>query len=69
MGTLREDIADIQTRLDDSVRTAKLFSHRETYLLIAIGFMRRLLDLYRDVVDQVEHELAPAPKDKARESA
>ena len=54
--TLRDDIADIQLRLDDSERSAKQLPHREKYLLIATGFLRRLLELHRDLVDQVEQE-------------
>ncbi|MFL5890673.1 MAG: hypothetical protein ACJ76M_16520 [Solirubrobacteraceae bacterium] len=59
MGTLRDDIADIQARLDDAERTARQLPHREKYLLLNIRFLRRLLDLHLDLVDDVERELAP----------
>jgi DNA-binding PadR family transcriptional regulator len=59
MGTLRDDIADIQARLDDAERTARQLPHREKYLLLNIRFFRRLLDLHLDFVDDVERELAP----------
>ena len=59
MGMLRDDIADIQARLDDAERTARQLPHREKYLLLNIRFLRRLLDLHLDFVDDVERELAP----------
>jgi hypothetical protein len=69
MAALRADIADIQRRLDDGERTVAQLPHREKYLLLTIDFMRRLLDLYLDLVDQVERELAPRRETKARQSA
>jgi DNA-binding PadR family transcriptional regulator len=44
VGTLRDDIADIQQRLDDAERRVN-------------GFLRRLLELHLDLVEQVEEEL------------
>jgi DNA-binding PadR family transcriptional regulator len=58
MATLRDDIADIESRLEDSERTASEVPHREKYLLIVIGFLHRLLDLHLDLVEEVEKELA-----------
>jgi DNA-binding PadR family transcriptional regulator len=60
MAALRDDIADIQWRLDDAERTAKELPHREKYLLLVVGFLRRLLDLHLELVDEVERDLAPA---------
>ena len=60
MATLRDDIADIQWRLDDAERTAKELPHREKYLLLVIGFLRRLLDLHLQLVDEVEREFRVA---------
>jgi DNA-binding PadR family transcriptional regulator len=57
MVTLRDDIADIQLRLDDAERSAKQLPHREKYLLLANGFLRQLLELHDDLIDQVEREL------------
>jgi DNA-binding PadR family transcriptional regulator len=57
MITLRRDIADIQLRLDDTEHSAKQLPHREKYLLLVNGFLRRLLELHLDLIDQVEHEL------------
>ena len=57
MTTLRHDIADIQLRLDDTEHSAKQLPHREKYLLLVNGFLRRLLELHLDLIDQVEREL------------
>jgi DNA-binding PadR family transcriptional regulator len=57
MSTLRADIADISQRLDDAERTAEELPHREKYLRLVIDFLRQLLDLHLDLVDQVEREL------------
>jgi DNA-binding PadR family transcriptional regulator len=57
MTTLRDDIADIQLRLDDTEHSAKQLPHREKYLLLVNGFLRRLLELHLDLIDQVEREL------------
>ena len=68
IATLREDIADLSARLDESEASAELLPHRRKYLLIVVGFLRRLLDLHLELVDEVERELAsdgqkPAPAD------
>jgi DNA-binding PadR family transcriptional regulator len=57
MTTLREDIADIDQRLDDAELRARDLPHRQKYLQITIDFMRRLLELHLDLIDQVEREL------------
>jgi DNA-binding PadR family transcriptional regulator len=57
MATLRADLADIQLRLDDTEHRAAQFPHREKYLLLVTGFLRQLLELHRDLIDQVEREL------------
>jgi DNA-binding PadR family transcriptional regulator len=60
MATLRDDIAGIHARLDDAERGAHRLPHREKYLLIVVGFLRRLLDLHEELVDEVERELGTA---------
>jgi DNA-binding PadR family transcriptional regulator len=60
MTTLRDDIADLQDRLDEAEQSAHQLPHREKYLLLTTGFMRQYLDLYLQLVDSVERELAPA---------
>jgi DNA-binding PadR family transcriptional regulator len=57
LATLREDIADLHERLDDSEQTATMLPHRSKYLLIVIGFLRQYLDMHLALVDQVAREL------------
>jgi DNA-binding PadR family transcriptional regulator len=59
MATLRDDIADIRWRLDDAERTAQQLPHRQKYLLLVVGFLRKLLGLHLELVDEVERELRP----------
>jgi DNA-binding PadR family transcriptional regulator len=59
LATLREDIADLQTLLDEDEDTAALYPHREKYLLFVIEFLRRLFELHLELVDEVERELVP----------
>jgi DNA-binding PadR family transcriptional regulator len=61
LGTLRDDVADLQRRLDDAEETAADLPHRQTYLLLAISFLRGFLDLHLELVDEVERELAARP--------
>src|SRR5262245_23318848 len=60
LATLRADLDDLDRRLDESVETAAGLPHRARNLLLVLGFLRRYLDLHRDLVDEVERELAPA---------
>ena len=62
LASLRDDITDLRERLDDSERAAKDLPHREKYLLLAIDFLRGLLDLHGQLVDEVEREFAAAGK-------
>jgi DNA-binding PadR family transcriptional regulator len=59
MVTLRDDIADLVERLEASAEAAAQLPHRAKYLLLVNGFLRRLVDLHLDLVDEVERELAP----------
>jgi hypothetical protein len=59
MAALRDEVADIRARLDDAERTAKELPDREKYLLLVISFLRRLLDLHLELVDEVERALEP----------
>jgi DNA-binding PadR family transcriptional regulator len=59
MATLRLDLADVRSRLDDAERRARELPHREKYLLMVVDFLRRLLDLHSELVDEVERELVP----------
>jgi DNA-binding PadR family transcriptional regulator len=58
-GTIRDDIADLMARLDETERRTELFPHKRKYQLLVIGFLRRLLDLHLDLVHEIERELAP----------
>ena len=69
MLTLREDIAELMERLDESVATADSLPHRSKYLLLAIDFLRDYLTLHLDLVDTVEREFAVSARDEAREQA
>jgi DNA-binding PadR family transcriptional regulator len=60
MLTLREDIADLFERLAEGEASAEALPHRAKYLVIVNRFLRRLLDLHLDLVDEVERELAPS---------
>jgi DNA-binding PadR family transcriptional regulator len=61
MATLRGDIEELRHRLDDAERTANELPHRAKYLLLVVGFLRGLLDLHEELVDQVDREFhAPA---------
>lgn len=57
MATLRDDIADVEQRLDEAALRAKHLPHREKYLLIVLDFLRRYLELHDDLIDRVEREL------------
>jgi DNA-binding PadR family transcriptional regulator len=66
MVALRDDIDDLSTRLDDAERTAADFPHRRKYLVLVIAFLRRLLDLHAELVDEVEREFTCSETRSAR---
>jgi DNA-binding PadR family transcriptional regulator len=57
--TLREDVAELSAQLDDAETRAEDLPHRSKYLLLVLGFLRRLLELHLELVDEVERGLAP----------
>jgi DNA-binding PadR family transcriptional regulator len=57
IATLREDIADLVARLHEAEASAEKLPHRRKYLLLVNAFLRRLLDLHLELVDEVEREL------------
>ena len=61
MTTLRDDIADLQARLDEAEQSAHQLPHRKKYLLYATGFMRRYLELHLELIATVDREMAPEP--------
>lgn len=58
MATLRDDIADLQERVNEVEARSQDIPHRRKYMLLVTGFLRELLDLHLRLVDQVERELA-----------
>lgn len=64
--TLREDITDLFARLDETEASAKTLPHRRKYLLLVNGFLRRLLELHLELVDDVERELTPKRRGPSR---
>jgi DNA-binding PadR family transcriptional regulator len=57
IGTLRDDVVDLFKRLEESEASAEGLPHRRKYLLLVTAFLRRLLELHLELVDQVEREL------------
>jgi DNA-binding PadR family transcriptional regulator len=57
MATLRDDLADLVRRLDESEAAADELPHRRKYLLMVNAFLRRLVDVHEELVDEVEREL------------
>ena len=60
VAALRGDIADLYARLDETEANTASLPHRRKYLLLVIGFLRRLLELHEQMVDEVEREFMPA---------
>jgi DNA-binding PadR family transcriptional regulator len=57
--TLREDIADLSARLDETEERAGALPHRRKYLLLVTAFLRRVLDLHLELIEQIEDDFAP----------
>jgi DNA-binding PadR family transcriptional regulator len=64
--TIRDDISELFTRLQESEERAQLLPTRTKYLLLVFGFLRRLLDLHLEFVDDLERELAPDKRPGSR---
>jgi DNA-binding PadR family transcriptional regulator len=58
LGTLRDEVAELSRALDDAELTARELPHRTKYLQLVIEFLRRVLELHVELVDEVERELA-----------
>jgi DNA-binding PadR family transcriptional regulator len=57
LSALREEIAELAAQLDDAEASAATLPHRRKYLLLVVGFLRGLLDLHVELVDDVERKL------------
>jgi DNA-binding PadR family transcriptional regulator len=55
---LREDLADLRARLEEAEASSESLPHRQKYLRLNILFVRRLLDLHEELVDEVERGFA-----------
>lgn len=56
---LRGEITDLFERVGEIEANAEALPHRRKYLLLVTGFLRGLLELHRELVDEVERELEP----------
>jgi DNA-binding PadR family transcriptional regulator len=56
MAALRDEVADLLERLDEADASAETLPHRRKYLLLVSEFLRRLLDLHLELVDEVERD-------------
>ena len=59
IATLREDIADLYLRLAEAEASAAALPHRSRYLLLNVGFLRGVLELHLEFIDEIERELGP----------
>jgi DNA-binding PadR family transcriptional regulator len=57
LSALREDVDGLLARLEEAEASAETLPHRRRYLLLVTGFLRRLLELHLELVDEVEREL------------
>jgi DNA-binding PadR family transcriptional regulator len=69
LSTLRDEIADIEARLDEAEHRARELPHRSKYLLMVTGFLRELLELHGHLVEQVERDFRARPAPSATRRA
>jgi DNA-binding PadR family transcriptional regulator len=62
VATLRDELADLARRLEESGRAARRLPHREKYLRLVNEFLRRFLELHEELVESVERELGSDAK-------
>jgi DNA-binding PadR family transcriptional regulator len=65
-GTLRDDIAELSAQIAQAEASAESLPHRRKYLLMVCGFLRQLLELHLEWIQEVERELAPNGKGSGR---
>ena len=56
---LRDELNELEGLVDQAEESAESLPHRRKYLQITTAFLRRYLDLHRELIDDVERELAP----------
>jgi len=59
MTSLRGDLDDLRARVEEMAASAELLPHRRKYLLLVVSFLRRVVEAYEQLIDDVERELAP----------
>jgi DNA-binding PadR family transcriptional regulator len=59
VGTLREDIAVLSAQVAQAEASAETLPHRRKYLLLVCRFLRQLLELHLEWIEEIERELAP----------
>jgi DNA-binding PadR family transcriptional regulator len=59
ISALRDEVTELLARLEETEANTTTLPHRRKYLLLVVGFLRRLLELHLDLVEEVERELAP----------
>jgi PadR family transcriptional regulator, regulatory protein AphA len=62
IAALRDEITELEAQLDGAEASAETLPHRRKYLLLTIGFLRRLLELHLELVDEVERQFDPSPE-------
>ncbi len=59
IATLRDDVLDLLTRIEETEAGAAALPHRRAHLVLVTRFLRRLLELHLELIEDVERELAP----------
>jgi len=63
---LREEIDDLNGRLDEAERAAASYPHREKYLLLNHSLARAILRAYSRWLDEVERKLEPRKAESSK---
>jgi DNA-binding PadR family transcriptional regulator len=62
LGSLRDEIGELSEAVDEAERRAATIPHRERQLRLVRSLGRRLLTAHLEWIDEVERELASAPR-------
>jgi DNA-binding PadR family transcriptional regulator len=57
LATLAAEADELEAELDAAAERAEALPHRREYLQLVVGFLRRFLDLHRELVREAEAEL------------